>query len=392
MNMVPPTYSTKPDEWGTCNTYTNDLRLITSKYLEEITKYNESIKGFMHYENKLRIQPRHELEHQFDFLMMGLYWILYSKQASKAGKLIPLFLSKLNQHRNQSKRLKWFIDSLRGLCIGYLSRKVGKTLHIPHTTNGLMQIILFLEAIGDHEGITERLVQWHNYLYQKDQKEARLIIRQSLQFGQWFIDQSRKSLGEYTKEVSSYRQKIKKSNRFREDYMLRTRPEADYHLNMLGSAVFNMAFKDEFENTSQAIVLLPGCLRSKDSKSCNAIPTSRGLKCRFCSSTCTVSNLTRTGIIQGYEVSIIEHGSSMQNTSGFKKTDGIIGVACVPSLITGGLKVKSMGLTAQCVALNCSGCKTHWTEQKQDTSLDHQQLQVILNSHPSIRAQISKVS
>ncbi|WLD29947.1 MULTISPECIES: DUF116 domain-containing protein [unclassified Clostridioides] len=42
---------------------------------------------------------------------------------------------------------------------------------------------------------------------------------------------------------------------------------------------------------------------------------------------------------------------------------GIIGVACVLNLISGGWKVKNFGFVPQCVVLDYCGCKNHWHEK-----------------------------
>jgi len=48
---------------------------------------------------------------------------------------------------------------------------------------------------------------------------------------------------------------------------------------------------------------------------------------------------------------------------------GIVGVACLTTLISGGYELKRLGIAAQCIPLDHSGC-THWTSTTQVTSVN----------------------
>ena len=53
---------------------------------------------------------------------------------------------------------------------------------------------------------------------------------------------------------------------------------------------------------------------------------------------------------------------------------GVVGVACMLNLFTGGYEMKDLNIPAQCVLLDRCGCKQHWHPEGIPTSLDRQQL------------------
>lgn len=66
---------------------------------------------------------------------------------------------------------------------------------------------------------------------------------------------------------------------------------------------------------------------------------------------------------KGIRTVLIRHSSSfskwLEPWSKQRKT-GLIGVACVLNLLTGGFEMKRLGIPSQCVFLDHSGCRKHW--------------------------------
>ncbi|UTB31716.1 MAG: DUF116 domain-containing protein [Methanobacterium sp. ERen5] len=86
---------------------------------------------------------------------------------------------------------------------------------------------------------------------------------------------------------------------------------------------------------------------------------------------------------QGFEVYMVMHESSAFSKSTQKDRDelGIVGVACVSNLISGGWKSQGLGIPAQCVLLNQATCKNHWNEEGVPTSINIHQLMKILGKN-----------
>lgn len=57
---------------------------------------------------------------------------------------------------------------------------------------------------------------------------------------------------------------------------------------------------------------------------------------------------------------------------------GIIGVACILNLLSGGWKAKKLGYLPQCVLLYYCGCNGHWDGEGIVTGLNENKLQATL--------------
>jgi hypothetical protein len=61
------------------------------------------------------------------------------------------------------------------------------------------------------------------------------------------------------------------------------------------------------------------------------------------------------------------------------KDTGVVGVACVLNLISGGWLLDGMGISAQCVLLDYCGCKNHWSRENIPTEINIKQLKKVLD-------------
>lgn len=129
---------------------------------------------------------------------------------------------------------------------------------------------------------------------------------------------------------------------------------------MVGAEILNRAFRKEFLNTHTKLVLLPACMRAQNEEACRMQDSPEGYLCARCTPACNVSELDRLGEEQGYEVRIIPHESSAFTKHAQDRGPiGIVGIACVLTLISGGWKARELGLVPQCVLLDYCGCKNH---------------------------------
>jgi hypothetical protein len=53
---------------------------------------------------------------------------------------------------------------------------------------------------------------------------------------------------------------------------------------------------------------------------------------------------------------------------------GVVGVACVLNLFTGGYEMKDLNIPSQCVLLDYCGCQNHWHHEGIPTDIDQKQL------------------
>ena len=122
------------------------------------------------------------------------------------------------------------------------------------------------------------------------------------------------------------------------------------------------------KSTEQQVVVLPGCMRA-DILNCKAKEWTLGLRCQHCTAGCQVSEITHLGTKCGFETSFVIHQSSfvshVKDLIAFRQTRniGILGVACVLSLLEGGFLLESYNVPAQCVPLDFCGCTSRWHDQ-----------------------------
>jgi len=169
---------------------------------------------------------------------------------------------------------------------------------------------------------------------------------------------------------------------WREDLILRKRARIEYHLNMVGAELMNKAFRQAFLKTDKKVLLLPICMISPSKSYCQSKGFGREFKCKGCSSKCQVNELTGLGQRLGFNVMVIPHESSISAYSNkeklFDENTGVIGVACVLNLISGGWLLKDMNIPAQCVLLDYCGCKNHWHDKGIPTCINIDKLKEIL--------------
>jgi len=95
------------------------------------------------------------------------------------------------------------------------------------------------------------------------------------------------------------------------------------------------------------------------------------------------------------DVFLIPHSSTLSKFLKFwqdKNETGIIGVAGILNLLTGGYKMQNHNIPSQCVFLDYCGCKKHWHDEGIPTRLNLQQLIKIvkqendssINNHPGL--------
>lgn len=208
-----------------------------------------------------------------------------------------------------------------------------------------------------------------------------IILKEANEFATEFTIESRAALGAYTKNVARFLQKSLPTHLGKEDYVFCGRREPEHHLNMVGAEIMNRAFRSSFLATKRKAVLIPICLRQPKG-ACQMQQGAEGqYQCRGCTETCPVFQVAALGLRYGFQLIIIPHESMVfagDNAASIFQDTGVVGVACITTLLENGWKAKALGIPVQCVPLDYCGCKTHWHPSGIGTNLNLKELSRIL--------------
>ena len=325
--------------------------------------FSNDINDYMNYINKNNMeQLRSKSEYLLEILMIGVFWKEHVNKAISLSKIPRNILIKLSTLR-EKESIKKIVDINRGLLeYLFLNRRSNDKIKI--SLENYKKLVNYLKACGDYKEEAKRLEVWISYFFSLNKNKVEKILTSYLEFAKYFEDISQEVLGIYTKNVNLFLKNIDKKYKYREDFLFCSRKEVEYHLNMVGAQIMNEAYRKEFLKTKEKRLLLPSCMRIKDEKNCKAIKTEEGYICNSCSKNCNVNKYDKLGKKYNFQVYIIPHESSISVKNKIKDGHiGIIGVACVLNLISGGLRAKNLGFVPQCVFLDYCGCKDHWHDK-----------------------------
>lgn len=374
------TYSLKGNKKNS-DKYYKEIKSFTDEVLKEFDSFEIPIilDLYSYIKEKGVDKVRTYEEYIFEFLMLGIFWRVYSTRAANLDKNPQKILENLVKERNYNQPTKETIDIIRGMIMKpFLLSEGSNTPDL--TINNFKKLLAYLKATGDFNQELKRLEIWKDFLETKTPETISEYLANAFLFADWFEYRSKLVLGKYTANVNKFLSEKHHEHLFQEDVIFCGRKEMEYHLNMVGAEVMNMAFRKEFEERPRKALLLPGCMRFSQ-EICRANDTNLGLRCTGCSKSCNVNKLTKIGDEYGFEVYIISHESSAFSKSTKEDRDelGIIGVACVSNLIAGGWKSESLEIPAQCVLLDYSSCKNHWHEEGFPTDININQLMQLFN-------------
>lgn len=385
--MYAITYSLRDDK-GDSEYYYLDIASFTDEVISEIENLaGPTIKGYAAYaEGKFGVKIRSVEEYAFELLMLGTLWKIYGGDATGLEAVPRQLLAGLARLREQGGSLKPGIDFIRGIMATiFLSPDLYDNMFIlDPTPEQLEKLLGWLGATGEFNSEVERLRGWQVYLETLDGKEASDIIATTITLAAWFEVRGEEVLGRYTANVERYLNEMRNDRYWHEDVIFCGRRRVEYHLNMVGAEIMNRAYRAAFARTKQKMVLLPACMRLLTANKCKAAEEGNTLRCVGCTAGCSVNRLRRLGAERGFDVLMVPHESSISAS----KTDktflnpdtGVIGVACVLNLVSGGLMLNDMDIPAQCVLLEYCGCKNHWSREGIPTEININRLVKLLDS------------
>ncbi|MCK9151922.1 DUF116 domain-containing protein [Methanobacterium alcaliphilum] len=374
--MKPITYHLQ----SSSKNYYEEINKFTSTVLEESEEFiGHLAEEFQKFMQKTYAKNLKKDECVFEALMIGVFWNNYSQRSLKLDEIPQKLLYKLSNLRNEIPSLKKEIDDVRGILATMFLMDDGDHHELVELNlENLDLLIKWLDASGDYKYEVEHLKIWREFLNKKGENKITLSLTQILMFADWFAETACKNLNQYTENVNSFLDQKLAQHLNQEDVIFCGRKQVEYHLNMIGAEIMNRAYRKRFRDRPRKAVLLPGCMRAKTK--CASKEEKLGNKCMLCNEDCSVARIYKKGLREGFEVYIVSHESSAFSKSSQKDQAelGVVGVACVNNLVSGGWKSDSLGIPAQCVILEQVGCRNHWDTKGFPTEINHSELEKIL--------------
>ena len=349
--------------------YYQDIATFTDEFLVEAdAQIHPIVRAFQTYRQRSHLEDSSTFaEYAFAWLTLGTLWSIYGSEAVGTSKTLQISLSKLVNLRRKTPFLKSGIDFLRGLITSLFMRsekRRSQTMTQP-TMAHLDQLLQWMAATGDFQEEVKQLQLWREFLASQTPPDVENYLNTAVSLADWFQSHSLTALGDYTPHVAQFLTDTHADDyRWREDAIFCGRQRVEYHMNMVGTEILNRAFRQEFLQTKQKLVLLPPCMKARQDGRCEAIETPMGERCGACEPGCRVHQVTQLGKKQGFTVLIIPHELNVfSNGNMTLKQDeslGIVGVSCPLTNVTGGWETKRLGVPAQGVLLDYCGCSWHW--------------------------------
>lgn len=348
------------------------LKTLADEFVAEAeTRAGDLLDGHMAFlgsgeEDALRSRGEYAIE----LLTFGILRAEYGALASFVSDAVVRRLAELWRLRSEDLPRKAEADRERGgIFLDLLASSVPPTAMVDDE-----RLVEWLSATGEfvQEALRMRLWLSSAAVFRFDDFQ-----RVTDELAAWFVPRAQELLGAWTRGVAAFRDHVLARGEMREDLFLITRGESLYHLNMVGSEVMNRGFLPGYRSRPGKVVLVPGCMRARDDASCRAKRQGLDISCTHCHPDCGVASLDVLARERGFRVYVVPHASTF--TAWLKhwqkdEATSLVAVACPLHLVPGGYEMRSLGLEAQCVLLQYSGCRRHWDPTGVPTKLDRERL------------------
>lgn len=377
-NMDTSPYSLKGHQLDSTQYYKTVAYLsnnIMINILSDGSLYLDDFMKFIHDNHIEHIRSREE--YGIEFLMIGVMlqdYIAYGR--GFCPKKIYIF-NLLNNLR-QREILKEKVDTIRGKLISsVLIKRKNKEHSIGFKDFNLT--LMWMKATGDFKEEIIRLGNWAKFLQLKDDKYIEKLFHMAITKSRYLYEKCEKYLGQYIEKVSIYLEYSLNKHKKKEDFFYCGKGKNQYFFNMISAEVMNKVYRTEFLDTKEKKVFLPACMRQV-AKKCSSKKSPNGYICLGCSKNCNVNELTELGKKMNFQVYVIPHESMLLSSSIIENSSvGIIGVACILNLMSGGWKALRLGFKPQCIVLDYCGCSSHWLDRPIMTSINIYRIIEILN-------------
>lgn len=368
----------------TSDSFYQDLKTYSHLVYKELDEQlYDALMGFFRYRRHegLDLLYSHE-EGYLEMLSIGVLWLVYSGDALVSGETTNDLLQKMAELRESNKRLKPLVDAFRGICLTFMmSPDLYDHMGVASPTReNFKKLLDWLEATGEFVYEVKRLQHWATYLDDVTEPKAIEILELIISTGIWFEQDSQVVLGVYTEEVDRYLNEFRPKRYWKEDVIFCGRRRVEYHLNMIASEWLNTAYRKSFLEKTNRLVFVPTCLKLLDEQSCQAKSVGEWQICMHCQEECQVNQLSMLENEYNFHLYMLPHNASLKERPESVNMEdvGVLGVACVLNLISGGWMLSDQGIPAQCVMLNYCGCKGHWHHEGIPTELDINQFKRLL--------------
>ena len=349
------------------NAYYEKLKAVSNRIKNLLFDYGKiQIEEFMIYVVKNNIEDlRTKDEYAIEFLMIGAMLKDYRKYIKKINKG-TLRLFKIFNKLREGKSLNRNIDKIRGYLISNILMK-----EVSENDNYDINILInWMEASGDFKEEVYRMKVWGDFLKVKDEEYKRKFFKQSLSIAESMCNICDGTIGLYIKQLDIFLKKAKNKYKNREDLIYCTKGKVQYYFNMVSSQIMNEVYSEQFLQCKDKKIFAPGCMRQVKSK-CKAVEGEYGLRCKRCSANCNINKLNNLMENRYIDVCIIPHETIINKIDVKDKNKiEIIGIACIPNLMSGGWKALRLGFIPQCVLLDYSGCSKHWLDKEKMTEIN----------------------
>lgn len=369
--------------------YNNQIREfaqeVVAKVEEDHAKLITDYMNFIEQKNIEKLRSRNE--YIFEFLSLGVLANLYLNDVLATSKASYSFMSKLIEWKEKHNKLESIIKLVQKFLNTVLLHSVQREDYSYEFINkrDVTELIKWLEATDEYQEEVKRFQNWLNYFANNLSVKVSYDLKGALTLAAWFQKQSRQRLSKYTKSVKRFVQGEQSKHLWRTDILLRTKPELEYHLNMLGAEIIDRAQQNKFLETAEKVLLVPTCMRNRAKGECRAKKTEVGLQCTHCERDCNINLLDGLGKQSGFEVVIINHSQKFSDYfRQWSQQDqtGLVVITCALNLLLADYQLRRFNIPGQVLLLDYCGCKMHWSEEGLITKVDLDRLLTKMQQDP----------
>jgi hypothetical protein len=244
----------------------------------------------------------------------------------------------------------------------------------------LRKLINWLEVTGEYTYEIRVFENWFSYWHKQKFYTISAELTQILNFTNAFIKIGDNMMGSFLNPLF-FNVFLKTIATNREDYFQIAKPEPEYLLNLIAAEWLNEINDEKFQSFDSKKIMVPGCMRPDNGKSCKAVADGAYLKCINCNNSCNINKLVKEANKQDFDVRIALHQSTFKAETRQLKNSAFVGVACAGCLISGGLMLEQKGIQAKCLILNKPGCNGHWSDTGEQTNISFSQIEKLLPGH-----------
>jgi hypothetical protein len=355
--------------------------VVYTKGISELAAFIIGYRNFLHCSKDETMESNEELV--FQILMAGVYGMVYTDRSLQLPGWAGRLMLNLSGLRSQYPKCKPAINRLKGILLTrYFQPFKGEPMRGSLNSAAEFQTLLtYLAASGEFKQESIRLQKLASFTRTLSLRQSKEFFRKIARYARWFQLEGKIVFDDETFGVTKFLYDQHPDYTWREDVLFTGRAEVEYHLNMVGAELMNKAFRSAFLRTKQKVVLVPVCMCEKTGSGCKAIKNGMDLQCTRCSRHCEVNKLMKKGMAEGFQVAIIPHSSDFTKCLEQWQDNpeiGVVGVACVLNLLTGGYETKNLGIASQCVFLDYCGCQNHWDMTGVPTKCNLKQLSRLL--------------